>query len=563
MIFMSLGDGARAGFWMSVALCAWFAPRMAEPLLRKWERAAGRFAAHRALSCAVVALVVLLTRAALLPLWPIPKPYVYDEFGYILQSDTFASGRLTNSTHPLAPFFESIYVLQYPTYNAKFPPGQGLMLSVGQMIFDHPWFGVWLSCGLLAAALSWALQGWLPPAWALFGSLVALPLCISSYWMNSFWGGAVAAIGGALVVGAYPRLVPPKCGLLPPKRGHTAAWVLALGAVLLIYTRPFEGCLLLAPVFLMLLGKHIGRRNWSAILLVAVLGAGWLGYYNYRVTGSPTKLPYLEYDRQYPSTSHFNVIPLPPPHKFAHLDFTLMDRWERETWALARSWGFLATRFKKVYEMFDLFLGSTVLLVPVALFWRKLLSTPRLRLLWWSLLSGAVAVAIETQYYQHYAAPILVVILILTVQAFRHLRVSQYSGKPIGRFLGRAIPAAMLLIAGSQQAVQLYRPKTLEETYPPNARRERLADALLERAGGHVVFVRYTDYRFPQEEWIYNRADIDNAPVIWAQDMGRQENLRLVEYFKGRSFWLLKPDENPDQAESYSGVDGEGAAPPP
>jgi hypothetical protein len=561
MIVMSLGDAARAGLWISFAACAWFAPSIAEPLLRKWERAAGRFATHRLLTCAAVALVVLLTRAALLPLWPIPKPYVYDEFGYILQSETFASGRLTNPAHPLAPFFESIYVLQYPTYNAKFPPGQGLMLSVGQMIFDHPWFGVWLSCGLLAAALCWALQGWLPPAWALFGSVVALPLCISSYWMNSFWGGAVAAIGGALVVGAYPQLAPSGPGLVPPKRAHTAAWLLAVGAVLLIYTRPFEGGLLLTPVFLMLLRKHIRGRDWSAILLVAVLGAGWLGYYNYRVTGNAARLPYFEYDRQYPSTPHFNVLPLPPPHEFAHLDFTLMDRWEREAWAQARSVGFLATRFKKVYEMFDLFLGSSALLVPVALFWPQLFSTSRLRLLWWSLLSGALVVAIGAEYYQHYAAPILAVILILTVQAFRHLRVFQYSGKPIGRFLCRAIPAAMLLIAGSEQALRLSRPKTLEETYPPNARRERLADALAERGGGHVVFVRYTNYRFPQEEWIYNRADIDHAPVIWAQDMGRQENRRLMEYFKDRSFWLLKPDENPDQAVSYDGVDD--AAPPP
>jgi hypothetical protein len=36
-----------------------------------------------------------------------------------------------------------------------------------------------------------------------------------------------------------------------------------------------------------------------------------------------------------------------------------------------------------------------------------------------------------------------------------------------------------------------------------------------------------------------------------------------MDYFKGRSFWLLKPDENPDQAELYDGVDRQGDAPPP
>jgi hypothetical protein len=542
MNFMSLATAARALIWLTAAAIAWFAPTLGEPLFRRAEQATTRLAAHRALTCISLALLVLLTRVALLPLWPMAKPYVYDEFGYILQSDTFASGRLTNPPHPFAPFFESIYILQTPTYNAKFPPGQGLMLSVGQMIFDHPWFGVWLSCGLLAAALCWALQGWFPPAWALFGSILTLPLCISSYWMNSYWGGAVTAIGGALVIGSFPRLL---------KRRHSAAWLLATGSVLLIYTRPFEGSLLLAPVFVTLLFKHLSAKDWAAILVVALLGAAWLGYYNYRVTGSATLLPYVEYDRQYPSTPHLNLLPLPPPHQFSHLNFTLMDRWEREAWQKTRTLDFIPTRFKKVYEMFDLFLGSLVLLVPVALFWRKLWSAPRLRLLWWCLLTGCVAVAFGMQYYQHYAAPILTVILILAVQAFRHLRVFEIAGRPAGRFLCRAAPAVMLLLAAGHQALQLYRPQTLDEGYPPNVRMQRLEEALVQQAPANLVFVRYTKYRYPQEEWIYNRADIDNSPVIWAQDLGPQENRRLMEYFKGRSFWLLKPDENPDQAEVY------------
>ncbi len=57
------------------------------------------------------------------------------------------------------------------------------------------------------AALLWALEGWFAPPWALFGMLLALPLCAFSYWMNSYMGGSAAAIGGALVVGAYARLI--------------------------------------------------------------------------------------------------------------------------------------------------------------------------------------------------------------------------------------------------------------------------------------------------------------------------------------------------------------------
>src|SRR5262249_31437179 len=148
------------------------------------------------------------------------------------------------------------------------------------------------------------------------------------------------------------------------KRRHSAAWWLAIGSVLLIYTRPFEGGLLLVVVFGALLVNRISWRNWAVIALVAAIGAGWLGYYNSTVTGSAFNLPYLAYDRQYPSTPHLNLLPLPPPHQFAHVDFTVMDRWERDEWAKARTTGFVMTRLARVYDMFDLFLGSFLLLLP-------------------------------------------------------------------------------------------------------------------------------------------------------------------------------------------------------
>jgi hypothetical protein len=159
---------------------------------------------------------------------------------------------------------------------------------------------------------------------------------------------------------------------------------------------------------------------------------------------------------------------------------------------------------------------------------------------------------VQIVYYPHYAAPATAAIMIVLVQSFRHLRLYRLSTMPVGRFLSRAIPVtAFMLLLGSEGA-RLWRQETPEQTQPVNARRDKLEAGLRVRSlHRNVIIVRYTGNQSPHEEWVYNRADIDAAEVVWAHDMGAQENRKLLEYFKDRSVWLLEPDRAPEQLKPY------------
>jgi hypothetical protein len=73
--------------------------------------------------------------------------------------------------------------------------------------------------------------------------------------------------------------------------------------------------------------------------------------------------------------------------------------------------------------------------------------------------------------------------------------------------------------------------------------RALLEDRLEHMPGLQLVMVRYGADHFIEQEWVYNRADIDHSKVVWAREMpNAADNVDLNAYFHDRMCWILEPD---------------------
>src|SRR6266576_3843649 len=317
------------------SLLSIFLPRFTSRVFHAVESPLSRLAVRKTLVIIAVFFIVIGVRLALLPQLPVPVPGIHDEYSYLLLGDTLAHGRLANPPHPMWISFESFHVNWFPAYGSKYPPAQGAVLALGQLL-GHPWIGVLLSVAAMCAAILWMLQAWLPARWALLGGvLVALKFGIASYWINSYWGGAVAATGGALVLGAISRIV---------RRARTRdALLLALGIAILANTRPYEGLLFCIPVAGWFLWWLAGKTKstvtprtriagiFAPLAVVLTLTIGFIGYYNWRLTGQAFLFPHTLNTRTYRTTGLFLWDHPKEPLEYHNLPFKdFYNRWERE-----------------------------------------------------------------------------------------------------------------------------------------------------------------------------------------------------------------------------------------
>lgn len=512
-----------------------FGPAKGRRAIRAGERlllAAGK---RRAVAIFVCSVLTLLAAVVFVQFRGYPTPRVHDEFSYLLAADTFASGRLANPAHPFWPHFETPHVNQQPTYVSMYPPAQGVFLAAGQVLFGHPWWGVVLSAVLFSAASCWALQAWFPLRWAYAGGLIAMLMTAFNYWTTSYWGGAVAGLGGALLLGAAPRL-------LRRLRPGVAA-VAGIGMVLLVNSRQYEGLILSAAV-----ASWMAWRLWrrGAILpaltrivipagLVCACGILAMMYYFWRTTGDPARPPYVVNLETYMIRGMFLFTADRPEPVYLHREMQATYRkLLREEMAAVERIGDNVRRILWTY--IDRLRLPLLLLIPCVLASRRV--RPLMVIL--GLVLGAAFLVRWVN--PHYIAPVAVVFAALQVEAIRRLRIYRRSGLPVGRVL-----ALFALLTIPAQFVAKGAHEWWGARFPPGweIERERIGNQLESGGGRHLVLVRYRARHDPFDEWVYNRADLEGAPVVWAREMSPAEDRALMDHYKDRRVWLATPDRFP------------------
>jgi hypothetical protein len=456
----------------------------------------------------------------------IPQAQIQDEHSYLLAADTFAHGRVTNPTPAFWEHFETPHELMRPTYMSKYPPGQGLSLALGQVLTGLPIVGVWLTTAAACGMIYWMLLGFLPATWAMLGGLLAVLHPQLIQWSGNYWGGSVAVLGGAMVLGAWVRLM--------SRPAVPSDLILGVGLAILANSRPYEGLVLAIPLMLSLLpqsGRKGAFRLLIPLIVVLLPTAAAMGYYNFRVTGHPLRMPFAEYSDQYDVYPKFWFLPKRPQPEYRNDSMreihTVFEQGDYKR--LRTPTGFLAIAIYRLWTLISLHARPWPLLLPL-FFGLATLKNKTLRWIWLTISLFLAGLWSENFFLPHYAAPSTAALLLVIIVGWQKL--SRFT--PLGRSV--AIAMAVGVFTGSVLALCAPRDRDSQR-----AGQTTITDKLT--TGKHLIFVQYTPGHLMHDEWVYNQADIANARIIWARYLGSQADAPVTQHYAGREIWLLSVGE--------------------
>lgn len=511
-----------------------------------WLRSLAHAVARPRWGAPLVAATVALLMSGAISARHAIVPYIHDEFGYLLQGDTFAHGRLANPVPPEWRHFETFHVLLQPTYAAKYPPGQGLTLAFGQALFGTPVAGVWLAFAAACAAVAWAARGWLGPRWGLVAGLMAavhpaFHIFKPFTWTQSFWGGGLAFLGGALVLGAWRRV--------DRRAAVPAGLALGIGLAILVVTRPWEGAVASLPVAAGLIHNFLNRpgnrralmlRVAAPVAVVLLLATAGIARVNAAATGSSATMPYVLYEQQYAAAPIFIFQDAPPARWSEHAAITAYHGgWSRAIWSKQRGLrGFLAVAAFKCFLLWNFFPGAYMALVPGFF---MLLRSRRFGRISLVIVFGLVATLCTCWTQPHYVAPSAAAFFLFAAACARRLTCCLKNRRAALWLAAAGLLSSPVFLAFGGLILD-------SRSRPAWADHRTAIVANLEAApGNHLVLVKYAPLHNINFEWVYNTADIPSQKIVWARSMGEEKDARLIAAYPGRTVWILEPDRGMPQ----------------
>jgi hypothetical protein len=492
-----------------------------------------------------------------------PHPVIHDEFAYLLAADTFAQGRWTNPSPPYPVFWETFHEIMTPTRASKYPPGQGLVLALGTVVAGNPFFGVWLGGWFFCMATAWMTRAIAPRRWAMAAAFLAALHPQSVEWSLRYWGGLLAATGAALVVGAALRL--------HRQARSRDAFVFAGGASILALTRPFEGALFCLVVVVAVAVGFLRRRGLRALLwhcaipvALGLLPVTALGLaYNHAVTGHALVLPYAVYQKRHLQT---------PPFLWQSIDDDVIHRhpameqfeqiWIERFKSQHTLSGFVAVKGRLLKRQATGFYAYGAVFLPaiVASSWLRLrrarrpqtaTSTtkqpsfraphnPSLGVSLGLIVAAVLVLLPETFGHNHYVAWGLPAAILVAVAGSRWLAVVVGRRRVAWVAFGAVVAAAYLV----SFSTRTHRVRT--ELKARFAVEQQLRDT----PGRHLVFVHYLEGHRTYDEWVYNPANLDDAPVLFVRDQGA-DNPFLADQMPDRTVWFAQVGPRRQTLEPY------------
>jgi hypothetical protein len=287
----------------------------------------------------------------------------------------------------------------------------------------------------------------------------------------------------------------------------------------------------------------------APVIAVMLPTVAFIAYYNWRLTGNPLLTPHQLYTQTYLTSPIFFWGHQKPPLHYNNPQieqyFTVFaPAYYGSSWA--DFWRLSVRKINLYWEIF-LWAGAVPILMCVPL----LLRNQKGR---WLLGAAVICLAglfVVVSPLPHYAAPALCLFYAVLVLALRQLRLVRFRGRRIGLGIARATVVLLLFQTATAIPEKL---RHLDDSFGLR-RRAEVVNKLSHMPGKQLIIVHYGPDHDINYEWVFNDAEIDGSKVIWARDMGSEQNAKLLAYYRDRQVWRLIVDRNTEQLLSYNSSD--------